>query len=95
MSEIQNKEQVFKHNLNLEARKHLNLTGVKDVESFDENAIIAALNNCDVIIKGSNLQINNLNIDNGNLSVDGTIDSISYVENMQTKSSGLLNKLFK
>lgn len=95
MNEIQNKEQGLKHNLNLEARKHLNLTGVKDVESFDENAIIASLYNCDVIIKGSNLQISNLNIDNGNLDVEGTVDSISYVESMQTKSTGLLSKLFK
>lgn len=95
MNEMQNAEQVFKHNLTLESRKHLKLTGVKDVESFDENAIIASLSNCDVIIKGSNLQINNLNTSNGDLIVEGTIDSISYIENMQTKSSGFLSKLFK
>ncbi len=94
MSETQNNNYI-KHSLSLENRKKLKMAGIKDVESFDENVVIACIENGEIIIKGTGLQINNLNISNTELCIDGLIDSITYSEHNTAKGGNLFSKLFK
>ena len=65
---IEEKKDVkLSHNLILKERKSLNISGVLDVDSFDDNAVVAYTDLGELTIKGSNLHINKINLDSGDL----------------------------
>ena len=72
------KKNTSRHAINLVRRESLAATGVLDVISFDEETIIAETELGMMIIRGINLHVNRLNLENGELSVDGEIDSLTY-----------------
>ena len=76
------------HSLILENRKLLTATGVSNVDSFDEDTIIAYTDLGEIVIKGKGLHISKLNLETGE------INSVSYSEN-QSASTGFFSKLFK
>ncbi len=82
------------HKLTMESREKLFICGVEDVESFDENEIIVYTSEGTLSIKGSDLHINKLNTDNGELMIDGNIDSLIY-SNTEINHGGFFNKLFR
>lgn len=82
------------HNLMLENRNRLRLTGVTDVDSFDENTIIAYTVLGELTISGSSLHINKLNTENGELTVEGNIASMIYLDNAP-KGGGFFSKMFR
>jgi len=67
-----------KSGLNLLNRTILNLTGIKKVKSTEPGKIIAILDNCAIVIVGSNLSVQNLNISSGVLDITGVVNSINY-----------------
>lgn len=81
------------HSLILENRRALTATGVSNVDSFDEQTIVAYTDLGQLVIKGSKLQINKLNIETGELTLNGDISSMSYTENQL--SGGFFSRLFK
>lgn len=81
------------HGIILEERKKLSISGVCDVDSFDEETIVVMLENSELIIKGHMLHISRLNVENGELTVDGEICSLTYAESRP--SGGLLKRLFR
>ena len=62
--------------LTLDNRKKIKVTGVSEVENFSDNAI--EIDTClgKLTIKGENLKISKLNIEDGELAVDGKINSL-------------------
>lgn len=82
------------HNVILEARKKLTATGVSNVDSFDEQTIVAYTDLGELTIRGQGLKINHLNVETGELIVDGEVHSLLYTQN-QPRSAGLLSKLFR
>lgn len=70
------------------------MTGIKDVLSFDEKEIIALTDIDEILIKGFKLHIINLNLETGDLSIDGEITSLNYLEGKNAKG-GLFSRLFK
>ncbi|MCL2828485.1 MAG: sporulation protein YabP [Oscillospiraceae bacterium] len=82
------------HNVIMEGRERLSISGVEDVESFDEGNIVVYTNKGMLIIRGRDLHIEKLSIDGGDLSVEGQVDSLRYEEEMKEKGS-LLSRLFK
>ncbi len=66
------------HRLVLDSRRKLSMTGVLEVESFDESSIQLATTRGRVLIRGTGLHLQMLSLDGGQVSVDGTVDSISY-----------------
>lgn len=82
------------HNLILKDRGELSVTGVTDVDSFDESMVIAYTDYGELTISGSELHISSLNVDTGELSVDGKITSLSYLE-QTPKSQGFFSKVFR
>lgn len=94
MQESNNKIQRRKHNLIMEDRKCLTLTGVVDVDSFDEQTVILITDIGELTVKGSSLQIKGFSIESGELSLDGEIDSLSYQEVNHT-SGGFFSRLFR
>lgn len=81
------------HELRLENRAKLNVSGVREVESFDETVVALLTARGLLIIRGSDLQLRSLSIDGGQVSVTGNIDSLSYEE--AQKTGGFLRRLFR
>ena len=85
-------------NLFLENREKLNITGVKDVLSFDDQMVILETELGMLTIKGENLRINKLSIDTSEVSIDGQVNTLIYSENndkIGRKGNSFLNKIFK
>lgn len=83
-------------NLILENREKLNISGVNDVLSFDDQIVILETELGLLTVKGENLRINKLSIDNEEVIIEGGINSLSYSEKeLERKSSSILGKIFK
>ena len=81
------------HRLELEGRERLTVSGVEDVERFDEMSIVMSTTAGVLTITGEGLHIGQLSLDGGELHVDGRVDSISY-EDGEASRGGLLRRLF-
>lgn len=79
------------HRLTLENRARLCLSGVEDVSGFNEEAISVKTCDGNLLIKGSGLHIDRLDLESGEVSVDGRISSLQYSggENRQSRFSRL------
>ena len=66
------------HRLTLEGRERLTISGVEDVERFDETGIVMTTAAGVLTVTGENLHIGQLSLDGGELHVDGRIDSVTY-----------------
>ena len=84
-------------NVVLENRERLNISGVLDVLSFDDQVVIVETELGMLTIKGDNLRINKLSIDTSEVTIEGEIESLTYsTKDVQKKSGGsILGKLFK
>lgn len=82
------------HNIILENRKTLTAAGVSDVDSFDEQTIVAYTDFGELTIRGSDLHINKLSVETGELVIEGEINSISYSE-ARAESGGFFSRLFR
>ncbi len=82
------------HRLELEGRERLTVSGVEDVERFDENCIVMSTCAGTLIISGEDLHIGKLSLDGGELHVDGHIDALSYEESAPQRGASLFSRLF-
>lgn len=83
-------------NLILENRNKLSITGVLDVLSFDDQIVILETELGLLTVKGENLRINKLSIDNSEVIIEGDIFSLSYSQkDLEKKGESILSKIFK
>ena len=94
MAQMEKQKVDMPHNLIMEGRSRLSISGVEDVESFDEENIIVHTSKGVLIIRGGELHIEKLSLDGGDLTVDGRVDSLRYEEDSREKAS-LIGRLFK
>ena len=64
----------------LRDRSRLTVTGVNEVVSFDENAVVLNTNLGNLVVQGSGLQLKTLSIEGGQVAVDGTVSALVYEE---------------
>lgn len=85
------------HRIELSNRKTLLITGVKDVQSFDEQEILLETELGILLIRGSKLHIDRLSIERGETDVDGRVDSLVYTELKGHTKSGetWLKRMFR
>ena len=84
----------LQHRLVLEGRERLTVTGVEDVERFDDSAVVMTTCVGTLVVTGQGLHIGKLSLDGGELHVDGRIDSLEYEEESLSRGSGLFSRLF-
>ena len=82
------------HKVTLVDRKRLEITGVIEVESFDENSIVMSTSQGDLTVRGEGLHIETLSLDGGALKVDGTVESLTYEDSVDDRGS-LWSRLFR
>lgn len=84
------------HDVVMRGRKFLEITGVKQVESFDNEEFLLETSMGFLAIKGENLQMKNLDVDSGVVSIKGRIFDLVYVDEPSgDKAKGFFGKLFK
>ena len=81
------------HHILLEGREQLTVSGVEDVERFDETGIIMSTAAGTLVVTGEDLHIGKLSLDGGELHVDGRIDAVSYEDGGQERQ-GFFRRLF-
>ena len=82
------------HRLALDERSALAVSGVTEVERFDENEIVMATSRGTLVVRGEGLHIEKLSLDGGDLKVDGTVHSLLYEDDGESRGGGLLARLF-
>lgn len=85
------------HVVTLSERKNIVITGVKKIESFDNEEFLMETNMGYIVLKGEELEIVKLDTYQGNVSIKGKVNSLTYMENLskKNKEDGVFNKLFK
>ena len=79
------------HGLTLDGRKHLTMTGVTEVVSFDDTAVVLRTTLGNLLVQGRELQLKTLSLEGGQVEVSGSISALSYEELRQ--KSGWLERL--
>ena len=81
------------HKLTLNERRQLSMSGVSEVVSFDESAVVRRTQLGILTIHGKDLQLKNLSLEGGQVAVDGTVSALIYEEPRQ-QSGSWLRRLF-
>lgn len=81
------------HSLYLENRSGLKLTGVTDVEFFDEETVSAFTDYGLITVSGSSLHVEELNLETGLLEVSGEVTALVYSSKTK-KEKNILKRLF-
>ena len=94
---MEKKEEIYiSHNLSLNDRKNLNISGVKRIENFDNEEFVMETVMGLLTVKGDNLELIKLDTLQGNISIKGKIDSLEYSSDIKNKTNqGIINRLFK
>lgn len=84
------------HDVIMRGRKLLDITGVKQVESFDNEEFLLETSMGFLAIKGQNLQMKNLDVEKGIVSIKGKIFDLVYLdEHHGEKAKGFFSKIFR
>ena len=83
------------HSVVVEERSRLTVSGVTDIERFDEEEVVVATELGLLSIKGQGLHLNKIDVEDGELSVEGELDSLSYEEQRVSDKGGFFANLFR
>lgn len=81
------------HNVIMENRENLRISGVSDIGSFTDNRIVLSTVMGELVIRGDGLHINALDADCGEFSMTGKISSLNY--SRHSVLDGPIKKLFR
>ena len=81
------------HTLALRDRKCLSLTGIEDVDCFNEQLVVLRTPLGTLTVTGAGLNLNQLNLEDGRVEVEGEVDALEYSGGK--KPGGLLGRLFR
>lgn len=84
-------------NLILENREKLNISGVMEVGSFNEDFVSMKTQLGELMVYGNGLKINKLNLDNSEVLIEGNVQCLEYSDKNKGKTlgGGIFSKLFK
>lgn len=87
----------YNHSINVLERKNILVTGVKKIESFDDEEFLMETVMGFLVLKGEGLELLKLDTLQGNVSIKGLLKSFSYLdENMKkNKENSIISRLFK
>lgn len=89
------KKKTGRHTLNMDEREKVRIGGVLEVLSFDEEGIMMETTCGLLMLRGAGMHIGKLDLDAGDVIIDGSIDSITYSDGTFTEKHSILGKLFR
>lgn len=94
---MEDKLQVKPHTFKLDERKNLYMTGILDVQSFDPEEVVLESTEGNLILKGTELHVKRLNLEKGELDIEGDFNSIVYAQGKirgRKKGESFISHLF-
>lgn len=87
----------YNHSINILERKNILVTGVKKIESFDDEEFLMETVMGFLVLKGEGLELLKLDTLQGNVSIKGLLKSFSYIEEVgkKDKENSIISRLFK
>ncbi len=82
------------HHVIMEEREKMTVSGVLDIDSFDDQTIVAYTDLGEMLVKGTALHLSRIDLESGELAVEGKINSISYSEQAQPQG-GFFSRLLR
>lgn len=82
------------HNVIMENRSKLNVSGILDVDSFDEQSVILKMDDGQLSIRGEGLRIGSFSVETGEIAVEGKIFALAYSESGAVKG-GVFSRLLR
>jgi len=92
---MQEQKPALPHNIILEDRRLLTVSGVSDVDSFDEHTVTVFTDLGELIVRGRDLHINRLSVEVGELLLEGSIISLTYQDTAPKTAGGFFGKVFR
>ena len=81
------------HNITLSDRRQLSITGVEDVDCFNEQVVVLQTPLGTLTVTGAGLNMSKLNLEDGRVALEGDVDALEYTGGR--KKGGVLGRLFK
>lgn len=88
-------EKKTSHKLTLDGRRSGCVSGVSDVNSFDEKEILLFTDAGKLMIKGEQLHVTRLDLEKGEVDLEGKVDSMTYLSKEKKKDDPLLKRMFR
>ena len=83
------------HNIVLEGRKRLSVSGVTDVDRFDENTVLLYTSMGELTVCGTDLHVNDLSVESGEMNIEGEITSVVYGDPDRHSPLSFIGKIFR
>lgn len=83
------------HGIQLEMRKEMHLTGIREVISFDEQCAVFRSACGELSVEGADLKVGVLDTDRGVVTLSGKVDAMYYTDEKPEEKKGFLGKLFR
>lgn len=82
------------HSVIMEDRRTLSVSGVSDVDSFDDQTVVIFTDLGELTVHGTQLHISKLSLEIGELIMEGNISSLTYSDS-QPRNVGFFSKVFR
>ena len=93
---MEEKRTLSAHSLTLNNRQGGRITGVRDVNSFDEKEILLFTDAGKLVIKGEQLHVKQLDLKKGEVDLEGRVDSLTYLsKNTDNRDESLFKRMFR
>ena len=76
------------HQVTLDERRHVQISGVSDVDRFDESAVVLSTSRGELTVRGHGLHVQQMDLDAGKLVLDGTVDALLYADDVPRQGGG-------
>lgn len=83
------------HSIIMENRRTMNISGITDVDSFDEKTIVLFTQLGELTIKGRELHIDSMSVETGDMVITGDIWSAVYGDRDRKKPVSAIGRLFR
>ena len=83
-----------RHSVNLTGRERAVITGVSDVDCFNEQLVVLLTDAGQMTVTGAGLHVENLDLKNGQLVIEGEIAALEYSGKVR-REGGVLSRLFR
>ncbi len=83
------------HRVIITERETITVDGVNNVESFDDQEVVLETTAGMLMLRGREFHIKQLNLDEGNLTIEGYLAGLEYAEEMGKKARSFLGRLLK
>ena len=76
------------HQVTLDERRHLQISGVSDVDRFDESAVALSTSRGELTVRGRDLHVQQMDLDAGRLIIDGAVEALIYADDVPRQGGG-------